>query len=778
MANRHEDSFMNAADGSVTGSAMARVSFRRLWTVVVLTACMLVTATPFALEPWTVTVTPTMNPLPIGLCGAVHLAVIDPATRDAPRNPLGDRVTMADFDMTVTGASVAGYRIDATHFAVCACQGGAAGGSATVTATYPARALNPKARALDGRTRAPVAPFQKTATFALARAKGAINPAPCVGAAAAPASSAAPPPAALPVGVALPPTAPPVPLAPAPAPAPATPPVGVALPPTAPPVTLAPAPAPAPAPLPVGVALPPTAPPVALATPPAPPPAATAPAAPPGPAISSAVLAPPTVVPINPAGFTAVQTAPGQVQLSWQQVRGASYYVLLGPGLPQGGVKVPPSGTPTFTATAVPAGNQQWAVASYYDPGPISTAASAFPRVSLTVTPVPVNPSGFTAVQTGAGQVQLSWQPVTGVSYYVLLGPGLPQGGTKVPVSGTPTFTATALPPGSHEWAVASYYDPGPVSTAAAAFPRVTLTVAPAKGTYRMVATGFRVVKESVDNQFDLDGLRNEVYGAFSMFHFRIGSEYQLLDQDLRRTLVHGDTLKYTGRVRAGSASTSGGLREGDAFPSEPSIRVGPIGDTSFPFSVWEGTLTDDTDFEIIYPTLWEWSGGNEARYDYWFYNLASNAPSMWSASGLATGAGKIVAFDGGANNPPPQTTTDNLLGAMVNGISVLSGGLFNFAERDRPIGLVGGRFPSGGFLLTRRGIEGSLMAAGGSKVSIAVPFVDDPTDPNLRGSYILYLQVERVPPGEERSHAKQKDIEKFIDEMRKKASQQNPANW
>ena len=492
------------------------------------------------------------------------------------------------------------------------------------------------------------------------------------------------------------------------------------------------------------------------------------------------------MVPINPAGFTAVQTAPGQVQLSWQPVGGASYYVLLGPGLAQGGVKVPLSGAPTFTATAVPAGNQQWAVASYYDPGPISTAASAFPRVSVNVTPVPVNPSGFTAVQTGAGQVQLSWQPVTGVSYYVLLGPGLPQGGTKVPVSGAPTFTATALPPGSHEWAVASYYDPGPVSTAAAAFPRVTLTVTPAKGTYRMVATGFRVVKETVDNQFDLDGLRNEVYGAFSMFHFRIGSEYELLDQDLRRTLVHGDTLKHTGRVRAGSASTSGGLREGDAFPSEPSIRVGAIGDTSFPFSVWEGTLTDDTDFEIIYPTLWEWSG-NEARYDYWFYNLASNAPSMWSASGLAAGAGKIVAFDGGGNNPPAQTTTDNLLGAMVNGISVLSGGLFNFAERDRPIGLVGGRFPSGGFLLTRRGIEGSLSAAGGSKVSIALPFVDEPSDPNLRGSYILYLQVERVPPGEERSQgpgssndasARQKEIEKFIKEMQDKANQQNPAKW
>jgi microsomal dipeptidase-like Zn-dependent dipeptidase len=99
-------------------------------------------------------------------------------------------------------------------------------------------------------------------------------------------------------------------------------------------------------------------------------------------------------------------------------------------------------------------------------------AAEPAPAPASTVTPV--NPSGFIAKQTGDGQVQLSWRPIDGVSYYVLLGPGIPDGGTRV--TGATTFTAVGVPPGSHEWAVASYYEPGPVSTVASEFPRTRLT--------------------------------------------------------------------------------------------------------------------------------------------------------------------------------------------------------------------------------------------------------------------------------------------------------------
>ena len=129
-----------------------------------------------AQSPWRVTLTPTLNPLPIGLCGAIQLTVLDAAGSDAPRNPRGFRVTMADFDITVTapdGRSAAAQQIDASHWSACACQGGSVGAMGTVTATYPASSL-------DTRSRVPDVAFSTTASFVVAAAKGTVNPPACL----------------------------------------------------------------------------------------------------------------------------------------------------------------------------------------------------------------------------------------------------------------------------------------------------------------------------------------------------------------------------------------------------------------------------------------------------------------------------------------------------------------------------------------------------------------------------------------------------------------------
>jgi hypothetical protein len=348
-------------------------------------ACVLVPALASAQVPWVVTLTPTLNPLPVGFCGAVQLTIANPGGGDVPRNPLGYRVTMADFDMAVSGASVAGHQIDSTHFEVCACQGGSPGGGATVTATYPAQRLPVAARV-------PGVAFQRAAPFALAAPKGSVNPPACVALAGALATLAGPAPTAPPTGsiaapFTLPPAAaPPVTTTPAPAPVPVP-----AAPGRTTPVAPAATPSPATPPNPVALPTPTTAPGRA--------PAAPAPAAPPAPA---------AIVPINPMGFTAVQTAPGQVRLSWQAVTGASSYAVFGPGVPDGGTRV--TGATTIMATNVPAGSREWAVASLYDPGSVSTAAAAFPRVTLTVTapPVAVTSGQYLVTVTGLRAYQAS----------------------------------------------------------------------------------------------------------------------------------------------------------------------------------------------------------------------------------------------------------------------------------------------------------------------------------------------------------------------------------
>lgn len=137
-------------------------------------ACLLAPAIALAQAAWTVTVTPTLNPLPIGFCAAVQLTIHD-ASMQTPRNPLGAQVTIADFDMSVAGASVVGQQIDRSHWQVCACQGGAPGTVATITASYPAQALATTSRV-------PGVALQGAATFALSAPRGAVNPPACLAA--------------------------------------------------------------------------------------------------------------------------------------------------------------------------------------------------------------------------------------------------------------------------------------------------------------------------------------------------------------------------------------------------------------------------------------------------------------------------------------------------------------------------------------------------------------------------------------------------------------------
>ncbi|MEO6525906.1 MAG: hypothetical protein ABIP93_04725 [Gemmatimonadaceae bacterium] len=147
----------------------------------VLLATAVLSATPLEAQrqasgaPWTVSLVPTMNPLPIGSCGAVWLTLKDSTGQDAPRNAAGNRVTLADFDMSVTGASpvaVAGAFNGPNNWSVCGCQGAKAGSSAVVTASYPKKSL-PQASRVNGVT------ITQTASFKLRRRMGVSDPPAC-----------------------------------------------------------------------------------------------------------------------------------------------------------------------------------------------------------------------------------------------------------------------------------------------------------------------------------------------------------------------------------------------------------------------------------------------------------------------------------------------------------------------------------------------------------------------------------------------------------------------
>jgi hypothetical protein len=325
-------------------------------------ALVVASALVWAQSPWTVTVRPTLNPLPVGFCSPVLVTVTAPGG-DTPRSPSGARVTIADFDMSVTGSSVVGHQIDESHWQVCACQGATVGSVANVRAAYPAAALTPRTR-VDG------VKFEIAATITLATPKGTLNPAPCV----APAVTASSGTAGAAAGGA--------PGAAGGAARDAAAGAGAGT------VRGTAAGVPVPA---IGTAVPSTTGRTGSAT-------GTTSAPTPLTAVAGGTVRTPTITPVNPATFTAVQSAPGQVTLTWAPVAGVAYYALFGPGLPPGGVKV--TGATTYMATAVPVGTHQWAVGSYYEPGPVSTAALAFPRATASVTGPPRTNDHYRVVAT------------------------------------------------------------------------------------------------------------------------------------------------------------------------------------------------------------------------------------------------------------------------------------------------------------------------------------------------------------------------------------------
>ena len=370
--------------------------------------------------PWKVMLTSAAAPIPIAACHAVAFSVLTPNGKERARNPAGMLVQMEEFDLTVAGATAtaaAGQYRGANFFSVCACQGAAVGSKGTVTARYPSASLAAKSRV-------PGMKIQVSAPFTIGAAQGASDPPECQELKTqAPAPAAAPAPQPLTVvttmtlGTATPAGTPmtggsttttTTTSVPATTGGALTPLPGTSQPVAGTSLKVATA-----APAPTGLQVAGTTVSATLAWQ----------------AVTGAVLyvmkrdqaGVPTVQrsifptvrtlqdkgllpgiaytytisanqadgssgsasvayttppPVNPSGFTAAQVAQGAARLIWQPVPGASYYVVLGPGSSNGGVKVSDT---TFIVTGAPSGLQTWSVGSYYDPAPPSTSTTVGP---------------------------------------------------------------------------------------------------------------------------------------------------------------------------------------------------------------------------------------------------------------------------------------------------------------------------------------------------------------------------------------------------------------
>ena len=96
--------------------------------------------------PWSVAIRPATNYVAIGQCLPMYIDLLDATGKDIPRNPMGWRVSIADFDWTATGNAAVGKYDGPNAWAVCACPAAAVGSTVHVMATYPAAALPDKAK--------------------------------------------------------------------------------------------------------------------------------------------------------------------------------------------------------------------------------------------------------------------------------------------------------------------------------------------------------------------------------------------------------------------------------------------------------------------------------------------------------------------------------------------------------------------------------------------------------------------------------------------------------
>lgn len=468
-------------------------------------------------------------------------------------------------------------------------------------------------------------------------------------------------------------------------------------------------------------------------------------------------LVPGMVAPPAPTGLT-VTGSQVAAKVSWNSLAGVAYYMVT---RRQGDAPVKQEKVPTSTrqwidGTLRPSTAYSFVVDAVYPDGRSASAEIAF------TSPPAVNPTGLTAAQTGAGQVQLTWKPVADVSYYMVFGPGSSFGGVKVPVANSPTYIVTGAPAGPQVWNVASFYDAGAastivppgfvgknaMSTPGAEYPSVRLTVTamgalqaaalePARGTpsaaptaarFQVVATGFRVIAATKDNPTDLDGKYDEVFAAFQAAPFDRQTQRPALTFDQASSAVLGDVNLQSSRVRAGTGSQNGGLKAGDIFPwvTDPSVRNGaPISLKTFPMLVWKGPLTAGQDAVLIFPTLWEWDEDGNAEL-LWRSNLNQYMTQTWSDASVrqaltATRLAIVTASSTPASVPLTVTGT-------------------------RPIGMQGWGLPRRVIVLTREMLESAFAAAGGaSLLKLEIPFLDAP-DPQLAGSYVMYIEVERIP--------------------------------
>jgi hypothetical protein len=486
----------------------------------------------------------------------------------------------------------------------------------------------------------------------------------------------------------------------------------------------------------------------------------------------------------NPSSFTAVQTGPGTVALSWTAVPRSLFYQLNGPGTGPDGLRV---GGTTQLLTGLAEGRQEWQLVTLYPPGTRPDWGNPS-RAGLVVAAGP-RPQDVAAGPTGAaggGNAGSATEPGTSR--------GAGSGGRPENELATIAPPTRDLPQRARPEATAPVMPAaGPEPAAVPGQPVVQdqqgggrglrpMPVAPkASARYLVTVTGLRTGYTTKDGigLIDVDGKGDEIMAAAFVRRYD-RSTAQPLETTSLQTEVYGDVHGYGNeRVQAGRLTSTGGITDGDAIPGDASVaRAMAAQQSVFPWKLWEGTLTEGTDAVVISPSIWEFDG-NPVDFHAWNQNQQQLSKTIFLAAKLQEqiDARRFEPLVLGANETPTNRF-DGTMGFLLEGgigavmglpplVSILG------RQRDRPIGLVASgqnatALPNTTVVLTREIIEAALATPPRGVVNpmpfIIVPMVkpglmvinfedrtlastNTPVDMlfDRKAFYSMILQVERV---------------------------------
>jgi hypothetical protein len=267
--------------------------------------------------------------------------------------------------------------------------------------------------------------------------------------------------------------------------------------------------------------------------------------------------------------------------------------------------------------------------------------------------PTPLEPTGFSATAIAPGKVRFEWdniqtqfplyfqndRPTT----YLLAGPGTGTGimvvGSSTSVTQRNTYELQDVPAGTQTWTLTPAWPAviSPSTSWAKATATVPAIVADPAPRYRLVALGFKAIQQSKDIDDAHDGHGDEVYFSAVVNRTQLTGLPLPVTKGATLTMVmtrsHGDegvSVPY-GRIRAGTASATGGIATGDVVPAglDLAAPTGALQELTFPRLVWEGTLGPN-DAIVIHPTLWE-DDVNPLVHATWFKTLFDAASSGYT---------------------------------------------------------------------------------------------------------------------------------------------------